>query len=489
MSAWATRLVESHRLRRSLMGVPFRLGYPWAMRLDERSWRQSDESHWPALGPGRDELLQVRMAWVTEAYGPSDVPSLLRGLRGLGLDESRWERSVGDAVVERRRAAGGWASRHLPVMQRAGERLGFGDIVDAELPPGVKAAQPSIIMLPGSISLLMFSFLYEEEEATRVDRVMRRDYSTRGRMTQSGWTFSPPRMVQRDAVRSCLAEQRKVLESWLARHVPGAFARHSQDGHPGARLLTYRTSEAMEVKLPEAEWSLTIDAPNELELWASTVHQELGLALGERRTESQRLLRLVAPESKIRPVADERGEQVGDDLGWWLLFQQMQRIVGQTLVVHSAHELLRLYTARLADVRDLAAPRSLRPRRAALQLARVRDALELASDARSVAADLRRDPERLLYVSYDGADWSPSSDHRGGEPLTRVLAETLSDRAEETLSQELRVRERLDIESQLFAAGAGLRVQRAAFWIATLALVASIAAVLLALAQVLQARS
>jgi hypothetical protein len=481
------RLADDQRLRRFLRRLPFRLASRVVMRLDLAGWRRLDGTQWRSLRPGDDELLQTRLVWVAEAYAPSDVPALLDGLEGLGFDKGQWTgESVARSVVERRRKAEGWAQYALPLICRPGDRVGFGNQIERELPDGVRAAWPGLTVLPGSVTVLVFTFLLQPDSAMEIDRTVRRNFATQvNRRTERGWSFHGPRMEQRKAVRAAMAAQRTELEGWVARHLPGAFARRGHYGHPGARLLTYRTEAAVRFDLQHA-WSLTIDSPSAFEIWRANRWPALGVSFGDSVSCSEGMLHLMAHERALVPRQEE-GEGDGpldEDERWWLLFQQLHRSLEETLVLHTLHELLGLFTARLADIRDLAAPRTLRPSPAARQLTRVRDALEVATDARSVAADLAQERHAIHGLSYDGGDWTPPKE-RALEPLLRTLRASLPERAAAVLAAELRVRDRLGIETQLFSAGAGLRLQRGAFWIALVALFASVAAVAVALIQVL----
>jgi hypothetical protein len=95
-------------------------------------------------------------------------------------------------------------------------------------------------------------------------------------------------------------------------------------------------------------------------------------------------------------------------------------------------------------------------------------------------------PRRVIAL-HGFCAWQPGSRKsyraKTSTGLIAAMSQNLPKRAEAVLSAEKRVRERLVVEAQLVAAGAGLRLQRSAFWVAVLAFLMATAAVVVGVVQ------
>jgi hypothetical protein len=480
------RLARSRRVDRLLRRLPDQIGEPIGLSLQLRWHRRHEVRDMSTLCPPDDEKVRSRLAWVAEAYAPSDLPSLLTGVRDLGLDASRWERhTISRSVVDARRATEGWSYYSLGMIRSPGEGFLLLDQVEAELPDGVVAALPGLYLLPGSVSVLVITFLFDAVAAARVDDVLRQPHERTGRRTPRGWSFRPPELSQRDAVRDALAAQRLALTEWTARRVGGAFARHGDHGLPTAQLVTYRTAEAVS-PAGLRDWRRSLALAPSVGDWRSESWPAVRMHRSSQPDE-RAMLRLSAHEQTLRATHDEARRELDEDAAWWLIFQRLHESFEGLVALHALSQLVDLYAARLSDLRDAAGAAGDRPRQAGRRIGSVRRELEITADARAVASDLREEIPAFFF-SGDG-DWLeqlPDEHPRAGVPRVGWIsgvASSLPRRAIAILELERQVRERLATEAQLISAAASLRLQRYAFWIALLALVAAIAAVAVGVAQ------
>jgi hypothetical protein len=127
----------------------------------------------------------------------------------------------------------------------------------------------------------------------------------------------------------------------------------------------------------------------------------------------------------------------------------------------------------------LTSPSHLSPRQAAKRLDRARKELEVVGDARSVAIDVTREQPDFIFKRWDGNDWleeEPALNRAPDRWIDQGLSWSVPELATGVQSVEQQVRQRLSLESQLFAAGA-------AVWISCVAIALAAAAAVIALLQ------
>jgi hypothetical protein len=452
-----------------------------------REHRRFDEREFRRLRPAADELVQTRLVWVAEAYGPSDFGTLIDGLRRLGLDEAHGGADpITYSLQDTRGAASRWQHGALPMLRVRAEAQSMFYQVASDLPVGVRAIIPSVLAFPGSLTVLVFCALFDEHAATAAHRVLCQDHPSEGGRYGRGWRFEGPDMRQRAAVQAAMRDQRRTLERWVEEHLPGAFAGGTKlDRFPASQLVTYRTSQA-ERLTTENRWAMSLGVPRGFRAYRSTRWKAVRMSEGGIGRHAERVLVLGAREQALLPRRDENGHPLSQEDGWWLLFQELQRSFEGTLSLWALRCLFDHYLGRLAEIRDLTAPAELSPRKASRRLQQARRELEVVSDARAVAGDVAGEQDAYLFKSWDGGDWIEEEPFEGWPPVRWIdngLSWAVPNGSAAVQRAEQQVRERLVLESQLFAAGAGLRLQRTAFWVASAALTLALVAAVLAYLQ------
>ena len=108
----------------------------------------TDEVQQQSLLPPSEELIQNRIIWVADAYGPTQVERLIAGLRATGLDKERGNARASDFVLRLR--AGPSASGHTRLRTIVPQgATGYFDVTRAELPTGALLALPTITVIHG----------------------------------------------------------------------------------------------------------------------------------------------------------------------------------------------------------------------------------------------------------------------------------------------------------------------------------------------------
>jgi hypothetical protein len=446
------------------------------------SWRTTDVEGRASLQPPPEELIQHRIVWVADAYGPAQVEGLIAGVRAAGWDEESVGRRPSEWIRQIRGAASSWGHTSIkPLVPR--DAQGFFAVTPSELPAGVQIAFPSITTLPGSLTVLVVCFVLDRDTGLGVDQALRAEYSTEliavGPRRAS---FAPPETGQRDAVVEARRALRELLARWIVAQSRGVFGEQDAGALPAAELLTHRTNAVLRGDI-ETEWPFSLDLGGPL--WRATKWPDINMFESYDRLEGERTLRLRAREDAILPRKGQAGEALSEDAAWHELAGRLNRSFGGTVTLWTATCLVRDYFARLASLRDVAPAVGLGTRRAADRLTEAQRELALTADARVVAADIQRWPGAFIFRRWDDNDWEEQgadAEPEGEEPeqprpWIDLTAAWCMNSAQGVLDAEDRMRQRLVVEAELIGAGASLRVQRLALLVAVLALFVAVAAV------------
>jgi len=341
--------------------------------------------------------------------------------------------------------------------------------------------------LGGSLTIISCTFLLDAESASAVDRVARREHLSIP--VPDGRGYWGPEGSQQDALRRIKRKQREELAAWYTDRFKGTFARLGA-ALPAAQLQTHRTAAAESGGFDLARlWPHTLDLTAGFDVvWRSTRWPALLMSSGRRDQLSENCLLLTARESALLPRRRDGHppEPLTEEEGWYQLGQQLSKSLGGTIALWTELCLLTAYSGRLAEFRDTLTPAGVQARTASRRLTVIaRQAREVA-DMRAVTRDLTTVPEAWIYKAWDGNEWTPVDEQYRVTPTNRFISDNatyVAERATDILEREDVLMERLGLEISLFAGAGGLRAQRAAVWIAVVALLVAIAALLVAVNQ------
>jgi hypothetical protein len=449
-------------------------------RSELEAMRRTDE-RLVSLLPPSEELIQQRIFWVADAFGPTHVERLITGLRASDMDEGPGNQKPSDWVLQMRGGAYQSGRTHLNTIVPP-DAKGFFQATRAELPTGVLLAIPTITVVQGTLTILGICFLLDHQSGLAVDEALRAEHRSEiVEVSERGTSFSMPMTQQRAAVTAARQQVRRSLTSWFTGHFEGAFGQQPESDLPTVELVTHRTDGAVKLSLGrEWAWSLGFEG---WPLWRSTKRPDIHMVESPDRESDPYVLRLRSRESAILPKQGPAGEALSEEQGWRPLVSELNGSIEGTAALWTAICLLRSYHSRLATMRDIPPSVGIAPKASERQLVRAQHQLAVASDARAIAADVARWTDVYAFAGYDGNDWKRVETVVGSPAQARSdvswIGEALEwcpESAKRLLDSEERVRGRLLIEAQLLGAGAGLRVQRLALGIAVVALIVAIAA-------------
>lgn len=419
--------------------------------------------------PPVDERFTTHAVWAVELYTPLHAQELLERLRALGFDTDTSRDRTASASIRRSRAAprgGSWVNLDMVLPRAQNPHPFFG--IRGDLPTGVRAAHPHVWTITPSLTVLVVQFVLDDEASGRLDAVCRRvDFDPVGSLTSSGVQITPPDNVKEAAIRQTRRELRGLASSWIAEHLPGAFAARGE-GHqmPTAELVT------VELTVPFVEQQSRMNyldfagfgydpfawVSDELKVWRLVFDRDGDcMVVAARRSD-------VIDSGQLAHRGDDET---------WAIAGHTNDYLGKDLVLWAASSHLVASQARLAEIRDqgvgLAAAHMPARRLTRIGHEFLRDSL----DARTSAAELRQYASNQRAFEWNAAEWKGEG-RFAEERLLARLSETIRANAKALLASEQRLRDSLLVESTILTALANLRVQR---WVVALSALAAAVAI------------
>jgi hypothetical protein len=410
MTLWRTaadRLRQKARLawRRATRRARFAL----MARRDLRDFRaHDDDENRPGHVP-LEEHLEVHCLWVVECYPPSKSEALIKGLRDLGIGEGAiGARPAVDAWVRRYRstAYGGGSFFPLGLFDRARGRFIGPDIVVTDLPDAVDYAHGWLEILTPSLTTVTMQFVLTDDAAHLLERALNKDYMTTAQTTRHGITFHNPTNQRREAVHDAITDLTADCCGWFRSHLPGSFSAGLLDGgFPSCVFVsTDQTDPFVRPDAPDWDsWMGAIGFDRDHEAWDSMELPGLKLR-APFGVEDDRRWWLAGRRGSFL-VDNHQAPYGGNTRQGWA--NRLQHYMNGLLALHGATALLEGLHAAVAQSRDTM--RSQQSRKWDLRrLDALRDDVTtFVRDVDPIAAEL----ETANRLERHRADFVPSAGH------------------------------------------------------------------------------
>lgn len=473
---WEARLNRVRHLmpRSAYLWLRSRIG--WRIS-DEWAWANRDdkENGW-IPPPGED--IRLHGVWVAEAYLPSSILALVEGIERLGWWESHRDQTIAEMIEQGRSGrGGGWLNLQLIRGQAKRRRLSQRD-AGRRLPDGVEYTTGQVHFLTPSLTVLVVGFRFDETVSERWGAAARQPYRTYhesiGAHRARIWTSD---FQRREAVRRVERELVAVCRGWISEHMPGYFASTGgRDGHPATALLT-------------TEEFIPFETDDESHRWAIN----LGLAFAYERWETgiPGLRYALRPPDEGGGVLIGRRRDIFADESYWkgwghpdFIWSLMYRVddLSELLALMTAGEVLRDVRARLAKLRDSLPGVTAKPSRA--QLASVRSQLgTFSSDLVALTSEIAAWPEHPEWVLHEIPEMRAVGAPADAKPIGRRLLDWYAEDARQVREFEASTRGLFVAAADITSALESLRTQALVKWVSVLALLVSLAALVVSLAR------
>lgn len=475
-------------LRKVIWAVENRLSMYW---VRDHYRAQLDETHAKFYTLPAGEKVRWPVFWITEAFTPSTLDSLLNGIERAGWSRSQLRRNsdVSEWIAEMRgHGAGvsGWM--HLTTVVPKGARSGFTDAVNSVLPKGIKRVSVHLHQPSPALTLIRAAFVLDETEAMAVDRKLKE--KTKPRINRASGKSRRNAIDTHHAKRADLKDlfedHHAEAQRWLARRVPGVFWNTPPRQPSVVDLLVTQVREPGQgVGEGFADYYLDeLDIASGYNAWRATdaqglyFHTKSGFTLPKYGYLLSGRFADILSDDDFRRMADGR---TIDNIVWRLNAYWIDGLASRLVLT----DLLRLFEQSQAKTRDLA--NKIHGRSAVRSSLRLRDQLfGFSLDVIAVTQDIEQ-----LTVDERGYEWEVMEfeqrkrDKTGLVHVTKLLnamRESQQSASRRIAEQDRQLREVLQTGASLSAAAADIRLQRWAVIVAVLSTVIAVGAVVVSVA-------
>ena len=341
LSRWGRRLLPRH-VRHALLSVA---GLSEVRSLDAG---RNSEGRLPD-----SEEVGLEAVWISEAYPPSYLDGLVKGLESLGVGGHFGTRETAAQYVRLYRSgayAGG--SVNLGFFTRRGHGVLGADYLETDLPARVERARGWLENVTPSLSVITMQFEIAAGDRALLNGPLRAEYRTRLRRSRHGWVYVDPDTQRREAMRAALGDVTRECASWVRGHFPGAFAAGLLDrDYPSCLFMTTRQVIPFDrpAKLVKWLWTTGFDASHEA--WGSADWTGLRLRVSDRDGERHQWW-LAGRQGDILSDAGDKlqGAYGGATREGWL--NRVNDEMSMTLMLHATESLLSGMHAAVSQSRD-----------------------------------------------------------------------------------------------------------------------------------------
>lgn len=418
----------------------------------------------------QSETIEMPCAWVTEAYTPSNIDTLLASLKSLGWDLPRSKtglrENLGDWIRERRRYGTGGAWINGGVVVRPGTNPGSldPDVRTVSLPPGVSYGRLSISHVLHSLTLVTMQFVFDDSLAKSFNPIFDLKYHTKVKYGPGPFggdkqaRFIEVSHQKAEAVENHFRDIHTNLYRWFATNLPGYYSQFYPSSLPTIDLLTSLKNQPPRSTNRQQSRHLEILFGQTPETWKCKKPKYLDLRLGRRNLQNTAIL-----FGDFHQLASDLESYGGKNRD--ALTNKFNLYVKNNTVSLTILSLLTHFEQQLSDIRDKSLLHFSNTTSAINKLKFVKDRFSLLSaDIRTISEDALILLDRGGLIFSDALDFSPPPELKKYSPdLIYTLNQQIKRNSKRLLSLEARVNDTITTTSNLLSAIANLQIQHSVF--------------------------
>jgi hypothetical protein len=442
--------------------------------------------------PPDDERIDLTCIWITEIYGPSQLPHLLSAVGRLGWDRDEHttpliREGITQWVTRTRLHPTGGSWLNLGTITRPAASGYPGGPRHAPLPAGVDHADGSIRVLTPALTCLTMRFHLESTWSTALDRAVREPLPTLVRPIRRGLSIESPQLRKRRRVASNRQQLREQCASWFQDQAPGTFSAFGlPDAWPTIELLSLKKGAPFDGSRTDGwDYRSTLSVANDTEAWLWGAHHMLRFS----------------PLSSIEPPngnyfvlgfnVDEASRGIdlsgyGEESVAEAVSRRMEHEVEPLMAALAGQSLLACNQRSLAQHRDTwPKQRRTSSRQAAVELESFRELLLAGSDAQVAAVDISRYTTREEGFVRNMPHLVPADTDiwKGFDSYADLLRKTMAADAQRAKENFGFFQESLGARANAVSALVNLRLQRRLGWLTWVLILLAAATLFLAAAQ------
>jgi len=275
---------------------------------DREYFKSKDEEQNRLSKPPEDVKVYFPAVWVFEAFTPSFIYQLKKGLINTRLVDNIYLFNRRDILEElesmRSRTFGGsWFNAgHYSTHDSMSSR-------QIDLPEGINSVSIYLHQFVPSTTIMAVQFKFEESLNNTVEEVLRTDFRTYAKKLDKVTSFINPIKQKRKAYQSEIENLKSICTKWMSQNFPGLFESSLIGrGHPTAELILLENDSLFKKGGNDWESYLnTIGFRSEFETYRSEQLNGLYMALNEPIIAKRSSLTLSGNLNEILDEKESRG--------------------------------------------------------------------------------------------------------------------------------------------------------------------------------------
>lgn len=441
--------------------------------------QKDNEASKPPIG----EAIRVPTIWAIEAYPPTYIENLWKGLDNLGVLKSRRSSAVGDLLenIRTRAFGGGWVN--LDPIVRNDKYFFHG--VKGPLPDEVSEIRLSLHQLLPSTTILICQFFLEGDTVSSLEAALQAEYTTYTIQKGTGLSFIDVGIQKGEAVAVARELIYTKCTDWIKGYLPGYFCSdRSSFSPPTCDLITFKLNDPFEAEKQKIWRSYLgiLDLDSEFHLWINDDIHGLYLQIDNPRNKFPNCITLTGKIDKILSNVDTKGygkDHESQILNWF-------RYLDGTLATWALHVLSVDIEKQLLMARDLYGTVDIgTPDKAIDSLFELDHTYSLLQrNLVPFANDLKNHCKHESSFMHDVFEFKPIKDRKYRNELFGNIRQSLLMRSEELISVESQINMTASRLGQIISAKSNDNLARSNLKLQKQVAIMSFAVLLLTIVQV-----
>ena len=308
--------------------------------------------------PPSDEKIKIPCIWAFEVFPPEYIENFHKSIEKLGWVEEKLEGL--DYFQEtlhnmrHQNYAGGWINLGY-IVDESTKNIMPG-VRKGKLPKEVKQINASIFQPIPSTTILICQFIFQDELACNIEKILRKEYKTYLQENKKSVSFISSENQKRNAIKLELEFLNSICSNWLKENFNGLYSStFINENHPVCNLITLKKNTPFEKNDDTNHYNSylsILNLNNEYDGWIDKEQNGLYLSISSNRDSVRKNLVLSYNEQSNQILEDENIKFYGNNKASATL-NSLTHSLDNTLGTWVLHVLLNSYSYKINDLRDL----------------------------------------------------------------------------------------------------------------------------------------
>lgn len=308
--------------------------------------------------PPSDEKIRILCIWAFEVFPPEYIENFDKSIEKLGWGEEKIEAAdyFQETLYSMRHQnyARGWINLGY-IVDESNESIMSG-VRKGKLPKGVKQINASIFQPIPSTTILICQFIFQDELACNIEKVLRKEYKTYLQENKKSVSFIRPENQKRNAIKLELEFLNSICSNWLKENFNGLYSySFINENHPTCHLITLEKNIPFEKNDDTRHYNSymsILNLNNIYDGWIDKKQNGLYLSISSWRDSVRKSLVLSYNEQSNKILEEEHIKMYGYDKSSATL-NSLTHGLDNNLGIWVLNVLLNSYSYKINSLRDL----------------------------------------------------------------------------------------------------------------------------------------